>query len=124
MSRARILLLTGGLLFAGCATSQPLPDQPGVVVAMERYYARHGMEDDARCPTPVMTVSNAEVVEQSGERMIVEANYRWEDRRRGSGVAQNCLGVGSRRFTLYQGQVMGMTGQRRSRFQPCSNRGP
>jgi hypothetical protein len=60
-----------------------------------------------------MTVTDAKVVEQRGERVVIDADYHWEDRRRSTGVAQTCIGFGNRRFTLYQGRVMAMSGERR-----------
>lgn len=101
------------LLLAACGAGNILPEQPGAVIAMERYYARHGIEGEGRCLLPEMTVTKAEVVEQRGERVIVDADYHWDDRRRSEGVAQTCMGFGSRRFTLYQGRVMAMSGEQR-----------
>lgn len=81
--------------------------------SIEHYYRRHAIEGESRCLMPEMTVRTAEIIEQEGDRMVVEASYHWTDRRRGDGVAQDCLGNSSRRFTLYQGQVMKMTGEQR-----------
>ena len=106
-------LLMAGWMLAGCAGSDPLPDQPGLAIALERYYARHGIEEDGRCPLPEMKVTSAEVTSRQGDRMTVTADYRWVDRRRGDGVAQSCLGSGSRTFMLYQGRVMSMSGEQR-----------
>jgi hypothetical protein len=113
MRSSSIMVLVTGALVAGCAAARPLPEQPGVVVAMERYYVRHGIEDNGRCPLPEMTVTEASIVEQSGDRMVVDADYHWEDRRRTGGIANDCIGFGNRRFTFYQGQILAMTGEQR-----------
>jgi len=107
------LAILPGLLLIGCAAGDPLPDHPGLAVALERYYARHGIEEDGRCPLPEMRLTSAEITGQEGDRMTVVADYRWVDRRRGDGVAQSCLGTGTRTFMLYQGHVMSMSGERR-----------
>jgi hypothetical protein len=102
-----------GVLLMGCAAGDPLPDQPGLALALERYYTRHGIEEDGRCPLPEMKVTSAEITGRQGDRMTVVADYRWVDRRRGGGVAQSCLGTGTRSFMLYQGRVMSMSGEQR-----------
>lgn len=111
LSRALVLIL--GLILSGCSTGNPLPDQPGLAIALERYYARHAIEGDGRCTLPEMNVQDATILEQDADRMTVEASYHWVDRRRGSGVAKDCMGFGTRTFTLIRGQIMMMSGGRR-----------
>jgi hypothetical protein len=113
MSLSRILILGAAMLATSCTGAPILPEHPGIVASMEQYYRRHGIEGNGRCLLPEMTVQKAEIVEQKGDRMVVEASYHWTDRRRGDGVVQDCRGFNSRRFTLYQRQVLAMSGEQR-----------
>ena len=105
--------LSAFLAFGACATQPVLPDHPGVVTAIQRYYVSHAIEQNGRCVLPEMTVMEATVVEQTGDRLVVDAGYHWEDRRRSDDVATTCLGFSNRTFTLFGGQVLGMSGEHR-----------
>jgi hypothetical protein len=109
------LLPALGAVLAGCASAQMLPDQPGVVDAIEDYYRAHAWEDGARCTLPEMQVTRAEVVGRNGDEQTIEVRYFWVDEsRQGDRLANTCTGFASRTFTVSGGRVTGMSGEQRS----------
>ena len=113
MRPIRWAALAAALMLAACATAPILPEHPGVITAIQRYYVSRAIEDDSRCVLPEMTVTDAKVVEQNGDRLVVDAAYHWEDRRRSDDIYKTCLGFSSRTFTLFGDQVMAMSGNQR-----------
>jgi hypothetical protein len=109
-----LTLLMSAILLAGCATSQLLPDQPGVIAAIEDYYRDHAWENGARCVLPEMQVTHADVIDRTDGREQVEVRYYWEDERTETDLAGNtCNGFGTRVFTIAEGRVTEMTGEQR-----------
>ncbi|HWL72059.1 MAG TPA: hypothetical protein VNS22_27265 [Geminicoccus sp.] len=99
---------------AGCSTLQPpLPDHPDAVAAIEAYYRAHAWEEGARCISPSMQVTQADVLEDTPDRLVVQTRYYWRDGKRSSKAAGFCSGFSSRTFTLEGGRVVGMTGEQR-----------
>ncbi|WP_157505688.1 hypothetical protein [Geminicoccus roseus] len=114
MSRQAILPLGIVLALAGCSTTQPLPDHPGAVAAIEDYYRGHAWEKGARCVLPEMDVTRAEILDSAPDRLVVQVRYFWSDQRRSTdNFANTCNGFETRTFTLVQGQVVEMTGEQR-----------
>ncbi|WP_027132758.1 hypothetical protein [Geminicoccus roseus] len=98
---------------AGCTAPQALPDHPGAVAAIEDYYAAHAWEEGARCVQPSMQVTQAKVLDDAPDHLVVEARYHWRDGRRSSKAAGFCSGFATRTFTLDDGRVVAMTGEQR-----------
>jgi hypothetical protein len=113
MSLLRNLVFIGLLGIAGCSTVQ-VPEHPEAIGAIQSYYAANAWEDGARCVSPSMTVTESKVLENTPDRLVVEARYYWRDGRRMSdGGADLCSGFATRTFTLSQGRVIAMTGEQR-----------
>jgi hypothetical protein len=113
MTIVRWLTLAGSLAVAACASVQ-VPDHPGAVAAIQDYYAANAWEDGARCVSPSMDVTQTRILEDTPDRVVVEARYYWRDDRRMSDAgADLCSGFATRTFTLSQGRVVSMTGEQR-----------
>ena len=119
MNRLRSPTIVAALLLAGCATVQPITGHPGAIAMMEDYYQNNAWEDGARCVLPQMDVTETKVLENTPDRLVVEARYFWKDDRAETDTQANtCQGFDTRTFTLSQGQVVAMSGEkRRSSFE-------
>lgn len=97
-------------LLAGCAGTSPLSDQPASIATIKDYYRAHAWEDGARCPSPKMQVTQAEIVERDGDREIIRVRYYWSDSLHGD----TCTGFDTRTFTLAGDRVTEMSGEQPS----------
>jgi hypothetical protein len=111
-------VITG--LVSGCANPPWQP--PAYESAMKRYYEAHASEKNGRCLTPYIDgFTRVQVVEDTPERMVVDARYLYRDWRK-DGEDQRpfteCIGYGGRSFVLAQTddrlQVTEMSGPRRN----------
>ncbi|HEX2527229.1 MAG TPA: hypothetical protein VHL31_13155 [Geminicoccus sp.] len=101
------------LVLVGCTTVD-VPGHPEAIAAIQSYYAANAWEEGARCVSPSMTVTRTNILEDTPERLVVEARYYWQDGRRSSdNAAVTCSGFETRTFTLAQGRVVSMTGEQR-----------
>lgn len=115
------------LSLAGCGWPGPgLAGQPGLQRDIQSFYAARAMEANARCPNPQMTsITGADVVEDTPERLVLDIRYYWVDDGQtvdsgGGGSKIICRDRGQRRFTFArdpQGrlEVVGMGGPQRHR---------
>src|SRR4051812_8302140 len=114
MSRLHNLTMAAVLGLAGCNAVQPLPDHPGAIAAIQDYYAGHAWEEGARCTLPSMQVTQTKVIEDTPDRLVVEARYFWQDGRQTEGDFMGfCSGFSTRTLTLADGRVIAMTGEQR-----------
>ena len=114
MTLARGLMLAAALGLAGCGAGRQLPDHPGTIGAIRTFYAQHAWEDGSRCVLPRMDVTQANILEESPDRLVVEVRYYWKDDRTSTDTMGNtCTGFATRTFTLSQGQVIKMSGPQR-----------
>lgn len=113
-------LLAG--LVASCANPPWQP--PAYETAIKGYYQAHASEKNGRCLAPYIDgFTTLEVVEDTPERMVVDARYLYRDwvkdkvdTNRGS--ASECVGYGQRSFVLDRSddrvEVTEMSGPRRN----------
>jgi hypothetical protein len=126
MSRPILLTLAplvAGLL-AGCADAPWQP--PAYETAIKSYYEAHASERTGQCLAPYIDgFTKVEVVEDTPERMVVDARYLYRDwvkDRRGSmddgGSMRECVDYNQRSFVLAKSddtlQVAAMSGPRRN----------
>jgi hypothetical protein len=113
------------VLLAGCTGPQiesPYFGPPGAIErAIRLYHERHASEGGGRCFQPYIDgFTNLTVIEDTPDRLVVDARYFWRDRFQQGGQGeggQNCAGFNERTFTLAHTQdrsiaVVGMTGER------------
>ncbi len=70
---------------------------------IRRYYEARATEDFARCPSPrISTLTRAELVEDTPQRVVMDIGYRWRDEgQTADGDSRTpCQGFGERRFTF------------------------
>jgi hypothetical protein len=78
----------------------------GLQSRVQRFYAGRAMERGAACPSPRMTtITRAEVVEETPERVVMDLRYRWTDDGQstdadGGTFRGICQGFNGRRFTF------------------------
>ena len=109
------------VLLAGCTASRIESAHFGTPADIERaiklYYERNASEG-GRCFNPYIDgFSRVTVVEDTPDRLVVDARYFWRDRFQDGDGGNNCAGFGERTFTLARDQngrpvVVGMTGER------------
>jgi hypothetical protein len=106
---------------AGCANAPWQP--PAYETAIKRYYEAHASERNGQCLAPYIDgFTSLEVVEDTPERMVVDARYLYRDRLKdgsdGDGMMLGCVSYGQRSFVLTRSddrlQVMEMSGPRRN----------
>lgn len=113
--------LIAGLL-AGCTNMPWQP--PAYETAIKRYYEAHASEKTGRCLAPYIDgFTRVQVVEDTPERMVVEARYLYRDWVKDQSGADDqpfseCVGYNGRSFVLDKAgdsfQVAGMSGPRRN----------
>lgn len=112
-----------GLLVAGCAGAFDPP--PAYEGAIKNYYEAHASERSGQCLAPYIDgFTMVEVVEDTPERLVVEAGYLYRDRvkDRSEGAfgrtIRECSGYNHRSFVLARNedalQVTEMSGPRRN----------
>ena len=112
------------VLLAGCAATRIESAHFGPPAAIERairlYYERNASEGGASCFRPYIDgFTRLTVLEDTPDRLVVEARYFFRDRAQEGGQAQGgnvCTGFNERTFTLARDQdgvpvVIGMTGE-------------
>ena len=111
-------------MLAGCADAPWQP--PAYETAIKSYYEAHASERTGQCLAPYIDgFTKVEVVEDTPERMVVDARYLYRDwvkDRRDSmddgGSMRECVGYNHRSFVLDKAddalQVAAMSGPRRS----------
>jgi hypothetical protein len=107
-------------LLAGCANQPWQP--PAYETAIKRYYEAHASEKNGRCLTPhIDGFTTVQVVEDTPERMVVDARYLYRDWRKDGGDDQpfsECVGYGERSVVLARSddrlRVIEMSGPRRN----------
>ena len=116
-----VLVLAAALLAGGCISrvEQQLVAFPGLARQLEAFYRDRAFEQGAMCTRPSMTVTDARIVEQTQDRLVVAARYVYESIDGGGGnPAFQCRGFGERLFTVARGpqgtSVVAMTGEQRS----------
>jgi hypothetical protein len=70
----RNLVLAGGIIFVGCSTVE-VPDHPGAIASIQNYYHANAWEEGARCVSPSMQMTQTKVLEDTTDRLVVEARY-------------------------------------------------
>ncbi len=104
--RIRTALLAALALPAACSWQGPgIAGHEGLQHRVQSYYAGRAMERGASCPGPRMnTITHAEVVEDTPERVVMDLRYRWVDDRQtvdsGESTRSVCQGSSGRRFTF------------------------
>jgi hypothetical protein len=116
-------VVVGAALLAGCANSPWQP--PAYEAAMKNYYEAHASEKNGRCLAPYIDgFTRVQVLEQTPERMVVDARYLYRDwvkDRQGPGnrgEGSECVSYGQRSFVLARSddrlEVTEMSGPRRN----------
>lgn len=119
----RTALLGALTLPAACAWQGPgLAGYDGLQLQVQRFYAARATERGASCPNPkITTITRAEIVEETPERVVMLIRYHWVDDGQsvgtGSGNRSSCQGFGGRRFTFVRTgdgglEVESMSGRR------------
>jgi len=96
------------VLLAACAASRvpatTFAEPLEIERAIMRYYEYNATEENRTCLSPYIDgLTQAEVVEETPERLVVDARYFYRDRfkdDRGDGLGRDCTGYAGRRFTL------------------------
>jgi len=123
--RPFLLIILPLLALVGCGPTLDarLDAYPDDARLIERFYTARAFERSGTCTVPRMTLTDAVVVAEAADQLVVDARYAFEAQgggRTGSAVtrAAVCRGFGGRRFTLARadGQlsVLAMTGEQRS----------
>lgn len=118
-----------GVLCACAGRSWELAGQPGLMLKVQNYYERRGLEEGGRCPAPIMMgVSRSQVLSDDQDQMVVALSYYYRDWVRDDDdcdelrpgrcwVNPTCRGFAERTFTIDKGQdglkVVGMSGPQR-----------
>jgi hypothetical protein len=113
-------VITG--LLAGCTTASWQP--PAYETAIKRYYEAHARERNGQCLAPYIDgFTTIQVVEDTPERMVVDARYLYRDWIKDGtdaddGMMLGCVSYGQRSFVLTRSvdrlQVIEMSGPRRN----------
>jgi hypothetical protein len=108
----RYLAGAGLLALAACGSVGDNFGPSPVQSAVMRHYEAHASEQYGQCLNPYMdALTNLEVVEDTADRMVVDARYFYRDRfmdeRRGA-LGRECSGRGERRFTLARNEDDGL----------------
>jgi hypothetical protein len=116
-----IAAVIAGLL-AGCTTASWQP--PAYETAIKRYYEAHASERNGQCLAPYIDgFTTIQVVEDTPERMVVDARYLYRDWIKDGtdaddGMMLGCVSYGQRSFVLTRSvdrlQVIEMSGLRRN----------
>jgi hypothetical protein len=118
----RLMLSLVPVALAGCANvpSQPPPYE----TAIKSYYEAHASEKTGRCLAPYIDgFTRVQVVEDTPQRMVVEARYLYRDRVKDQSGTDDqpfseCVSYNGRTFVLDKDglslQVAVMSGPRRS----------
>jgi hypothetical protein len=115
-----IAAVIAGLL-AGCTTASWQP--PAYETAITRYYEAHASEHNGQCLAPYIDgFTTIQVVEDTPERMVVDARYLYRDWIKdgtdADGLMLGCISYGQRSFVLARSddglQVIEMSGPRRN----------
>jgi hypothetical protein len=111
------------VLLAGCTgpriESGHFGPSAAIEQAIRRYYERHASEGGASCFRPFIDgFSRIDVLEDTPDRLVVDARYMFRDRAQepGQGNGNPCVGFSQRTFTLARDQdgrptVTNMTGE-------------
>jgi hypothetical protein len=107
------------LALAACGSVADAFRPSPVQTAIMRHYEAHASEQYGQCLNPYMdALTNLEVVEETAERIVVDARYFYRDRfmdERDGALGRECSGRGERRFALARNEddtfdVVGMSG--------------
>jgi hypothetical protein len=112
-----------GLALAGCNGASPGLDQslagvPGLRPVVQRHYEARATEENNRCRSPLLDgVLTSSVVESNAQRIVVQVRYLYRDH--SAELRGQCIGFGSRTFTIEMGpdglMVVDMTGEQHPR---------
>lgn len=121
MRRVTGLVAALMLSAAACSWQGPaLAGYEGLQLQVQRFYSGRATERSASCPDPrITTVTRAEVVEETPERVVMFIRYHWRDdgQEVDGGSRRSCQGFGGRRFTFVRTggsglEVESMSGRR------------
>lgn len=120
---ARWIVLASLLALAGCASPRPADT---LLPALQRYYAKHAVEEGGACPDPALaSIAQRKVISSSAEATVLRVRYSYvdpsvEDETDWQRVLlrdRKCAGMGERDFTLVRRKtgyaVTAMSGERR-----------
>jgi hypothetical protein len=118
---ARSLAIAATLLVAACASNpdQQLAAFPGLVGQLESFYRGRAFERGATCVSPGVTVTDARIVQETPQQLLVQARYVYQGRGSGGGGngSGSCTGFGERLFTVAREgaatTVVAMSGEQR-----------
>jgi hypothetical protein len=109
------------VLLVGCAAarieSAHFGPPAGIERAIRLYYERHASEGGGRCFRPYIDgFSRVTMLEDTPDRLVVQARYFYRDRFQDGDGGQVCTGFNERTFTLARDQdgrpvVLKMTGE-------------
>jgi len=119
----RAMLTLAATVIAGlvAACANPPWQPPAYEAAIKRYYEAHASERNGQCLAPYIDgFTTLQVVEDTPERIVVDARYLYRDRLKDGGDQPfgECTSYGRRSFVLARSddslQVMEMSGLRRN----------
>jgi hypothetical protein len=94
--------VVGCCLLLGLAACASAGSSEEAVVSS--YYERHASEENGYCPSPYIDgITRRQVVEDSGDRLVLEVGYLYRDRSKDGGMdggRGECVGYATRRFVL------------------------
>ena len=104
--RAIVRLILPVLMLAGCSSLGPghqdLAGVPDLRPVLQQYYEARATEEGGRCRSPLLDgVLSAAVLQDDGERMVVQVRYLYRDH--AAELRGACIGFGNRTFTLEEG---------------------
>jgi len=110
--KKQCLVGAGLLALAACGSIADAVRPSPVETAVMRHYEAHASEQYGQCLNPYMdALTNLEVVEETADRMVVNARYFYRDRfmdDRDGALGRECSGRGERRFTLARNEDDGL----------------
>lgn len=126
-------LVSAVLWFAACAgdpaqnPAWTLAGHPGLLYEIKLYYERNALEENGRCPSPLLEgVSRSEVLAEDDEQLVIALTYRYRDSIRDEqrlGFFRECQGFASRTFTIAKADdeliVAEMNGPQKRRRAPA-----
>lgn len=122
--RPSLLTILPLLALIGCGPTidARLDDYPDFTRLIERFYTVRAFEHSGTCIVPRMTLTDAVVVSETADQLVVDVRYAFDAQgggSAGSGLLHGsvCRGFGERRFTLGRAdgqlRVLAMTGEQR-----------
>jgi hypothetical protein len=123
MSERAMLSLVAVVIAGPAAACANPPWQPAAYeTAIKRYYEAHASEKNGRCLAPYVDgFTTVQVVEDTPERMVIDARYLYRDWRKDGSDDRpfsECISYGQRSFVLARAddrlEVTEMSGPRRN----------